>query len=411
MLTSVLLENFFSFGEQTIKVNSNTNILVGINGTGKSNFIKALQFLYETVSGEKTYLEIFEEWGGVSEVLNKNIGKKTSISLSFEFDKNWLPQLFGSIDFGVFKFPGSVTLTFDFDIYDEKISFVGEYIGSKLDEQKYIWYQKTHNDFFRFVHIRSAPFTEKAGIVDYVEEFVDEQPVLAQITERDRERFAPLYTLKQAILQMAVYYHFDISRESKIRALSKIYAQKKLLSNGENLVHLLNTLSTKQLVAYEKIEEHLSKINPNFKSLTFSVPMGNQILMSLREKNMQHVIPINQMSNGTLQYLLLLAILFNPDRGKLICIDELETGLHPDMIKTICDLIKLAMKDGTQFFIATHSPLVLNNFELEDLIIFEKDENNQTYAVKKTEEDFPEWEGEFLAGQMWLRGQLGGKRW
>lgn len=398
MLSSIYLKNFFSFGEQTIKANPNTNILVGINGTGKSNFIKALQFLYETVSGEKTYLEIFGEWGGESEILNKSIGEHKEFALGFQFDKEWLNT---NVKDG-FKFPHNISLLSTFTIDNEKIKLKA--MATFTMNQPFIWYSNGYS-------IRIAPFDETAEMVNYEKEFVWERPVLAQITERDRERFAPLYTLKQAILQMAVYYHFDISRESKIRALSKIYAQKKLLSNGENLVHLLNTLSTKQLVAYEKIEEHLSKINPNFKSLTFSVPMGNQILMSLREKNMQHVIPINQMSNGTLQYLLLLAILFNPDRGKLICIDELETGLHPDMIKTICDLIKLAMKDGTQFFIATHSPLVLNNFEIEDLIIFEKDENNQTYAVKKTEEDFPEWEGEFLAGQMWLRGQLGGKRW
>jgi predicted ATPase len=61
--------------------------------------------------------------------------------------------------------------------------------------------------------------------------------------------------------------------------------------------------------------------------------------------------------------------------------------------------------------IATHSPLLLNAFDLEDLMIFEKNESNETVVNKVSEEDFPNWEGEFLAGQMWLRGQIGGTRW
>jgi predicted ATPase len=81
------------------------------------------------------------------------------------------------------------------------------------------------------------------------------------------------------------------------------------------------------------------------------------------------------------------------------------------MIKTIGEGIKYAAQNGAQMVIATHSPLLLNYFELEDLKIFEKNKTNYTVVITKTEEDFENWEGEFLVGQMWLRGQLGGVRW
>ena len=116
-------------------------------------------------------------------------------------------------------------------------------------------------------------------------------------------------------------------------------------------------------------------------------------------------------SDGTLRFLLLLSILYNPDRGTLVCLDEPEIGLHPDMINTIAEGIKYAAQTGTQMFIATHSPLLLNAFDLEDILIFEKDENNKSIVKTKSEEDFADWQGKFLAGQMWLRGQLGGTRW
>jgi predicted ATPase len=109
--------------------------------------------------------------------------------------------------------------------------------------------------------------------------------------------------------------------------------------------------------------------------------------------------------------LLLLAILFNPNRGNLICIDEPEIGLHPDMINSVSEAIKLAARDGTQLLIATHSPLLLNAFELDEVLVFEKDANNQTKVSVKSEEDFEEWNENFLVGQLWVQGLIGGKRW
>ena len=60
---------------------------------------------------------------------------------------------------------------------------------------------------------------------------------------------------------------------------------------------------------------------------------------------------------------------------------------------------------------ATHSPLLLNDFELEDMLVFEKDEDNSTIVKRYFEEDFPQYEGSLLPGQLWLNGEIGGKRW
>jgi predicted ATPase len=122
-------------------------------------------------------------------------------------------------------------------------------------------------------------------------------------------------------------------------------------------------------------------------------------------------VPVEHISDGTLRFLLLLSIFYNPNRGKLICIDEPEIGLHPDMIRTIAEGIKYAAQNGTQMIIATHSPLLLNAFDLEDILIFEKDNNNFTIISRKSEEDCKDMEGELLVGQMWLNGQIGGVRW
>ena len=65
----------------------------------------------------------------------------------------------------------------------------------------------------------------------------------------------------------------------------------------------------------------------------------------------------------------------------------------------------------TQYFIATHSPLVLNQFEIEDLLVFEKDDLNQSIVKKYKEEDFQSWLENYSTGQLWVSGLIGGKRW
>jgi predicted ATPase len=106
----------------------------------------------------------------------------------------------------------------------------------------------------------------------------------------------------------------------------------------------------------------------------------------------------------------LLAILYNPQRGKLVCIDEPEVGLHPDMIMNIANAIKEAAADTT-FLISTHSENLLNYFELENVKVFEKDDSNATVVNSYNAEQFADWYADFSVGQMWKQGDLGGVRY
>lgn len=61
MISKITLENFFSFKQPTtIELNPDINILLGINGSGKSNFLKAIHLLQESIAGkglEKIFLK------------------------------------------------------------------------------------------------------------------------------------------------------------------------------------------------------------------------------------------------------------------------------------------------------------------------------------------------------------------
>lgn len=401
MLKRVTLENFFSFGEPTtIELNPGVNLLVGINGSGKSNFLKAIRLLHEAVVGkgfEKTFLQ---EWGGFGNVANVSGGTKDYIKLSYVFDD----PVKGRKD-------PNCGIQYDIIIY--KVGATGYYFDEHMifsykgkHEASYIKMKNNKGNIFLLPNTDS----KQAKIIDYPNKglpynFSPSELILRQIGQNVTIHI----DLKEIIENLLTYDYFNTASNSIIRQPSIFGTEEKLLPTGENLNSIIQKLKNNYSLDYEKIEDLLRDINPNFKDITFNL-FGSKSYLLLREKNLANAISIEHLSDGTLRYLLLLAIFYNPNRGKGICIDEPETGLHPDMINTIAAAIKHASKE-TQFFIATHSPLLLNEFDLEDVLVFEKDKKNQTKVEYKSEDDFEDWDENSLVGQLWLNGQLGGKRW
>lgn len=407
MIKSIKLENFFSFGiSDPIELNKNTNILLGINGSGKSNFLKGVRFLYECIAGSGLEKIFLKDWSGFSSVANFSETQDESIKISFEFDKNVINKVINN----KYRFPKDPI----YEIVIHKSGATSYY----LEETLFCKPNTGEREPFLFLQMKngrgliSTRENRVVGIQHYPREgfdilFKEQELVLRQISDPDR--FLPLYALKIAIESISVYDYFDTTLKSPIRTPINYGTDTKLLPSGENLVQILHRIKNNHSLHYEKIEELLKNVNSNFKDINFDV-VGSKFIIALREKSLAKTVGVEHISDGTLRFLLLLAILYNPDRGCLICLDEPEIGLHPDMINMVAESIKQASLNS-QIIIATHSPLLLNSFNLEDCLIFEKNSKNESIITRKTEEDFPDWNDNFLVGQLWLSGKIGAKRW
>lgn len=401
MIKSISIRNFFSFGEDChISLNSDTNILLGINGSGKSNFIKALMLLREAIVGEKGFEYLFmQKWGGFG-------------GIAFAAKEHMeVIQIVVELHHDVWKFVNPKEYRGQDIIYNLSIHNIGS-VNYRLSEKIF----QIHSDGKReALMLQRSEYAVLKNFQSGISERVDTANLsmgeLVSSRINNLLLYPYIHVIRQAFEQISIYSYFDTTENSIIRQLSPYYSAKRLLPNGENLTSLLSYLNGNRVSAFDKIASELRNINPNFRELVFTTPTAGKTLLSLKEKGLERAITIEQISDGTLRFLILLSILYNPQRGSVVCIDEPETGLHPDMIQTIARGIQYAAETGTQMIVATHSPLLLNAFELENIKVFEKDASNQTIVLTKSEEDFPDWEGAFLPGQMWLRGLIGGKRW
>ena len=408
MIKKITLENFFSFKEKTtIELNPNINILVGINGSGKSNFIKAIKLLYESVIGNGLEKKFLKEWGGFNSVANFNDTQADFIKISYEFDKKNIDKISKNT-----KFSFSENLIYEITIHraGNTAYYLEEKIYQEIEskEQNLIYLDMKNGEGIISNFIKNKITFHNYSQKNEKNIFNSHELILRQISDPDG--FYHLYILKKTIENLVVYNYFDTTLKSKIRQPAIFGTETKLLSNGENLAQILNLLKNRHTLYYEKIQKLIQKINPNFVDTSFDF-LGSLLYLVLREKKLSRAVGAQHISDGTLRYLLLLTIFLNPENVGLICIDEPEIGLHPDMTNTIAQAIKDTSNNGSQIIIATHSPLLLNSFELDEILIFEKNKNNSSIIFKKTEEDFKNWNEDFLAGQMWLRGELGGKRW
>ena len=399
MIKKVELTNFYSFGKTTIELHPETNILIGINGSGKSNFLKALRLLKEGMVGMGLKKYIIDHLGGFDNMFHKAASKNSNlprvISLEFTFDgpviENYLQEKtrIGDVSYSI-SIAQSDSLLNYFVIEKLSRSDGFEY---DIDARAYrLKGENPNRDYYFSDELDSRELSFRSLLV-----------------RNDNTDTRILNALKKIIRDIIIYDYFDTTPGSSIRRPMLSSSENYLSSNGSNLTQLLNTIKINYKDSYRKIVEMLREVNPNFEGFDFNFIGGNIELM-LEERGFNSSIHVSNISDGTLRYLCLLAIVCNPNRGKLICIDEPELGLHPDMILNLANAIKDAAATST-FVILTHSESLLNYFDIENLRVFEKDEQNGSIVKSFSTDQFVEWYEDYTIGQMWKQGDFGGVRY
>jgi len=122
-------------------------------------------------------------------------------------------------------------------------------------------------------------------------------------------------------------------------------------------------------------------------------------------------IPATRLSDGTLRYLCLVAILCDPQPPPLVCIEEPELGLHPDILPRLADLL-ISAAERTQLIVTTHSDILVDALtERPDAVVLCEKHEGHTTLRRLDPAELSQWLEKYRLGQLWTKGQLGGNRW
>ena len=339
------------------------NVLVGANGAGKSNFIRVFSFLNSIHAGRlQDY--VFRA-GGADRLLH--FGSRTTdrltIDVSFESEANRY----------------RIALAAD----DEDGLFPAE-------ESAYYWDETKHQRPYDVpLHgsdgeagIRTEP--NASGVVRYV---------------RDHLR-----TWRQ--------YHFhDTSPTSPIKKISDIHDNRRLQPDGSNLAAFLYYLRMKHEGAYARIRRTVRLVAPFFDDFILEPLALNEdkIRLEWRHRTSDAHFGVSSLSDGSLRFIALATLLLQPAslRPSVIVIDEPELGLHPYAITLLASLLKQASVE-TQIIAATQSPMLLDHFDPQDVLVAER-LSGATEIRRLDAEKLESWLEDYSLGQLWEKNEIGGR--
>ena len=352
-LRKVKIEGFKSIANAEINLND-LNVVIGSNGSGKSNLIGIFRLL-ERVLSKNLQLYVASE---PDRFLHHGRKVTTALSLDFAFDQN--------------SYGFTLKATQDSLIFEsERVEYSGYWsygepiaVGhkeSKLEEAAASYHDKT-----------------------------------------------PKYVFPK--VQKLVVYHFhDTSDSSPAKQTCNVEDNRSFRSDAANLPAYLYLLQQKHPVQFRHIEEHIRLVAPFFDSFVLAPSNLNEkkIKLEWRQKGSDAYFDAYSLSDGTLRFICLAALLLQPSPPALILLDEPELGLHPFAIRILAEMLESASK-RVQVVLATQSVTLLNNFAPQDVIVAENDGLKTTFQ-RLDEEKLKHWLDEFSIGELWEKNVLGGR--
>ena len=225
---------------------------------------------------------------------------------------------------------------------------------------------------------------------------------------RDPVGFPELAKLSDALGCISLHRDWAFGHGNAVRRPQKPDLSSSFLDEAvDNLGLVLNRLA-EDMDAKRRLLDALSRLYEGVTDYRVRIEYG-QVQVFLLEGH-RHV-PATRLSDGALRYLCLLAILCHPDPPWLVCVEEPELGLHPDILPGIADLLCEA-SERCQLIVTTHSEVLVDALTdtPESVVVCERFDGQTTLKRLKADE-LGHWLERYRLGELWSTGQIGGNRW
>ena len=392
----VKLENILSFGSAAQELELKPlNVLIGPNGSGKSNLIEVIGLLKATPTdvtapmreggGSDNWMWREEqEWPSESQV---EVVVRPSC---YRLDKQPLRYFLG---FGPFVF-GAPHLV-------EKIGDA-ERAEQKEGSPELYLERRGGRVTLRYRDESGGSSQRELSPMD----FKIDQSILSQL--KDPFHYPELTFLGSDLAGIRLYREWSFGRNTPPRLPQRADLPNQFLSeDGRNLGMVLNRLRQEPRAKDQFLTE-LRKLYHGIVDVNVHIEAGS-VQVFLQEGDI--TIPATRLSDGTLRYLALLAILCDPTPPPLVCLEEPELGLHPDILPGLADLLREA-SERCQFIVTTHSDTFVDALTdtPESIVVCEK-EDGKTTLKRLDRDELSQWLERYRLGELWTSGELGGNRW
>lgn len=415
-IRTIRLENILSYGPSAAEFPLEPlNVLIGPNASGKSNLIDALSLL---AAAPRDIQVPIRAGGGVHEWLWKGevgpdaetndfilalneilqIGHTATVDVTVEYPKGIIMPLRYRLSFNQSE------LGTRFDLRDEAVE--NEHPQTADHEEPYFYYRYQNGN--PVINVGQHVGEPRSARRLAREDVKHDQSILSQ--RRDRDFYPELTYLAERFEKMGFYREFQLGRRTPMRVSQPAdLVQDYLLEDASNLALVLSDLLNQPLVK-RQILDRLRVFYPSFNDVRIDVS-GGKVQIYFEEHGLRKSVPALRLSDGSLRYLCLLAVLCHPSPPLVVCIEEPELGLHPDMIPEVAKLL-IEASSRCQIFVTTHSDILVDALsEVPESVVVCEKFDGATQLRRLNADELKPWLENYRLGELWTRGEIGGNRW
>ena len=369
-IESISIKGFRSLADVSVSDLPNVTVMIGANGSGKSNIFRFFEMLHWMLRLRRL-ADFVARNGGADDQLCGGIKTSSEIESTVRF-KTGEEELVYRFELS-FAQPDRLVVTLEYVRYD------------KEGQRTWEWHS--------FSNMRS-----ESGILEDLQA-AGEAPFSS----------GSLSTMMRLLSGHQAHHFRDTSDTSSMKTSWDFEDNHRLHGHGGNLAAVLYRLEQEDLRRFDLICRHIGRILPEFDRFVIEESYG-KVLLRWKAKWSDKTFGAHLTSDGSLRFFALVTLLNLPPEmlPSVILLDEPELGLHPAAIGLVAGMIEQLSHDR-QIIVATQSPLLVDEFELDEIMVLDL-EDGRTKLRKLNADDYRVWlEQDYTPSQLWQKNLLGGR--
>jgi predicted ATPase len=347
-IEAIKLKNFKSFQDAEMLNIPKFCVIVGANGSGKSTLFTVFEFLREALaSNVHTALAKIGGSRGINEVRSRGAEGNIEIEIKFREKDN------------------SPLITY--------FIAVGEVNGRPIVVREILKYRRGSGGqpwhFLDFSNGEGSAVTNEVESITDVKQLDREQQklrssdILAVKGLAQFERFPAVMALGTLIEN----WHISDFHISRARPEQEAGYAEHLSREGENLSLVTEYLHSRHPVIFKKILSKLTERVPGITSVDAKTTEEGRVLLRFQDGAFEDPFLARYVSDGTIKMFAYLVLLYDPEPHPLLCIEEPENQLYPNLLWELAEEFRAYAERGGQVFVSSHSPDFLNAVKLEEV--------------------------------------------
>ena len=363
---------FRSLADVELRPPAGASVLIGANGSGKSNFFQFINMLGWMLKSRRLG-EFVSTRGGADDQLHG--GNETTPRLDAEIAIRTVTGL------NEYRF----TLAY---AHPDRLIFT---------EEKFRYSRDDHDGDAGWTHLDSGH--REARIVEAGQ---------SGGASHSNPNAKTARTITYLLRNCASYQFHNTGAKSNFMKRWDAGDNTYMRSDGGNLGAILHRLEHEDVRRYELICRHIRRVLPGFERFEIE-EQSQKVALRWRSRRSDKSFGAHLTSDGSLRFFALVTLLNLPEEmlPRVVLLDEPELGLHPKAITLIGEMIR-ELAGCRQVIAATQSPLLVDAFELDEVFVLEL-RDGRTKLHTPDADRLRTWLEEFSVGELWQKNLLGGR--